>query len=116
MDIINAGLNESIWAISGSFGSWTPLFIGVALGHLAPLLFGIGLLWKDGIPRWAAGLLIAGAIFLVIGVGGGEDIAWWQTSIFAPLSTLAFLVALAPIGLRYLAGDSEAYEFDMATA
>jgi hypothetical protein len=116
IDIINAGLNESVWAISPSYGGWTPIFVGVALLHLTPLLFGIGFLWTGGIPRWAAGLLIAGAIFLVIGVGGGEDIAWWQTSIFAPLSTLAFLVALAPIGLRYLAGDSEAYEFDMATA
>lgn len=114
MDIINAGLNESIWAISLSSASWTPLFMGLLLGHLAPLLFGIGFLWKGGIPRWAAGLLIVGAILFVIGVGGEAEIAFWQTGIVYPLSTLAFLVALAPIGLRYLAGDSQVYELEMA--
>jgi hypothetical protein len=107
MDIINAGLNESIWAIAASYGGWTPVFIGIGLAHLTPLLFGIGFLWKGGIPRWAAGLLILGAIFLAIGVGGGADIAWWQTGIFAPLASLAFLAALAPIGLRYLAGERQ---------
>jgi len=110
MDIINAGLNESIWAISGSYAGWTPLFLGVGLGHLAPLLFGIGFLWKGGIPRWAAGLLILGAILFAIGVGGGAEIVFWQTGIVYPLSALAFLAALAPIGLRYLGGDSQVYE------
>ncbi|MDX1520632.1 MAG: hypothetical protein R3264_03310 [Anaerolineae bacterium] len=116
LDIINAGLNESIWAISGSFAGWMPLFIGVALGHLAPLLFGIGFLWQGGLPRWSAGLLIVGAILFAIGVGGGAEIAFWQTGIVYPLSTLAFLAALAPIGLRYLAGGSQVYELEMATA
>lgn len=116
MDIINAGLNESIWAISLSSAGWTPLFIGVLLGHLAPLLFGIGFLWQGGLPRWAAGLLILGAILFAIGVGGGAEIAFWQTGIIYPLSTLAFLAALAPIGLRYLAGGSQIYELEMATA
>jgi len=115
MDIINAGLNESIWAISGSYAGWTPLFIGVALGHLAPLLVGVGFLWKGGIPRWAAGLLILGAILFAIGVGGGAEIAFWQTGIVYSLSTLAFLAALAPIGLRYLAGGSQVYELETTT-
>jgi len=116
MDIINAGLNESIWAISLSSANWTPLFIGLALGHFAPLLLGIGFLWKGGVPRWAAGLLILGAILFAVGVGGGTDIAFWQTGIVYPLSTLAFLAALAPIGLRYLGSDSQVYELEMATA
>lgn len=116
IDIINAGLNESIWTVSGSYAGWTPLFIGIALLHLTPLLFGIGFLWKGGIPRWAAGLLIVGGIFLAIGVGGGAEIVFWQTGIVYPLSTLAFLAALAPIGLRYLGGDSQVYELGRATA
>ena len=77
IDIINAGLNASIWTVSGSYAGWTPLFIGIALLHLTPLLFGIGFLWKGGIPRWAAGLLIVGGIFLAIGVGGGAEIVFW---------------------------------------
>jgi hypothetical protein len=79
-------------------------------------LCGVGFLWKGGIPRWAAGLLIVGAILFAIGVGGGADIAYWQTGVVYSLSTLAFLGALAPIGLRYLAGDSQVYELEMATA
>jgi hypothetical protein len=116
IDIINAGLNESIWTVLGSYAGWAPLFIGIALLHLTPLLFGIGFLWKGGIPRWAAGLLIVGGIFLAIGVGGGAEIVFWQTGIVYPLATLAFLAALAPIGLRYLAGDSQVYELGRATA
>jgi hypothetical protein len=77
-------------------------------------LFGIGLLWKGGIPRWAAGLPIAGAILFAIGVGGGAEIAFWQTGVVYPLSTLAFLAALAPVGLRYLAGGSQLYALGMA--
>ena len=62
------------------------------------------------------GLLIASAILFAIGVGGGAEIAFWQTGVVYPLSTLAFLAALAPIGLRYLAGDSQVNELGMATA
>ena len=116
MDIVNAGLNASIWTISPSFGGWAPLFVGVAILHLTPILLGIGLLWKGGIPRWSAGLLIVGAILLAVGVGGGADIAPWQTGVAAPLSTLAFLVALAPIGLRYLGGAGQVNALEPAAA
>lgn len=110
MDLINAGLNESVWSVSGNHPGWIPLIIWMMLGMLTPLLLGIGFLWKGGIPRWAAGLLILAAIFLTIGVGGGADIAWWQTGVFYPLACLFYLAALAPIGLRYLAGDSRVSE------
>jgi hypothetical protein len=115
MDIINAGLNESIWNVMGTTPGWAPLFIGSAIGMLAVLLLGIGFLWKGGIPRWAAVLLILGTIFFVIGVGGGADIAWWQTSIFYPLACVTWLAALAPIGLRYLAEGSQVYELETTT-
>lgn len=36
LDLINAGLNESVWAISPSYGGWTPIFVGVGLLHLTP--------------------------------------------------------------------------------
>src|SRR5262249_25693494 len=110
------GLNQSIWAVAMSHPAWAPIAPAVLIGHVAPLVLGIGLLWKGGIPRWTAGLLIAGAILFAIGVGGGAEIAFWQTGIVYPLATLAFLAALAPIGLRYLAGDSQVNELGMATA
>jgi len=116
MDLINAGLNESVWSISGNHPGWMPIILWMLLGMLTWLLLGIGFLWKGGIPRWAAGLLILATIFFAIGIGGGAEIAFWQTGIMYPLGCLMYLVALAPIGLRYLAGDSQAYEFEMATA
>lgn len=107
MDLISAGLNESVWNVSGNHPGWTPLIIWMLLGMLTPLLLGIGFLWKGGIPRRAAGLLILATIFFAIGVGGGAEIAFWQTGIMYPLACLMYLVALAPIGLRYLAGGGQ---------
>lgn len=114
MDIINAGLNESIWNVMGTSPGWTPLFIGSLMGMLALLLLGAGFLRKGGLPRRAAGLLILATIFFAIGIGGGADITWWQRSIFYPLACVAYLAALAPIGWRYLAGGSQVYESKMA--
>jgi hypothetical protein len=116
MDIIQAGLNESIWNVLGSHPGWTPIFLYLMLGMFTSLLLGVGLLWKGGVPRWTAVLLILAPIFFVLGQGAGEDIAWWQVFVCYPLACLTWLVALAPIGLRYLAGNSQAYELEMATA
>ena len=115
VDIINAGLNESIWNVIGSHPGWIPFFIWMFLGMFTSLFLGIGLLWKGGVPRWTAVLLILAPIFFVLGQGAGEDIAWWQVNLFYPLACLTWLAALAPMGLRYLAGDGHAYELDMAT-
>jgi hypothetical protein len=115
MDIINAGLNESIWNVIGATPGWIPIFIGMVLGLLTPLFLGVAFLWKGGIPRWAAVLLILASIFFNIGVGGGADMAWWQLNIFYPLACLTWLVALAPIGLRYLAGGSQVRQTELAT-
>ncbi len=116
MDLISAGLNESVWAVSGNHPGWIPIILWMLLGMLTWILLGIGFLWKGGLPRWAAGLLIVATIFFAVGVGGGADIAFWQTGIMYPLACLMYLAALAPIGLRYLGGDSQVYELDMATA
>jgi hypothetical protein len=115
VEIINAGLNESIWNLS-THPAWIPIIIWLFLGMLTSLFLGAGFLWRGGIPRWSAVLLILAPIFFVIGQGGGEDIAWWQVNIFYPLACLTWLVALAPIGLRYLSGDSRVYEPGTAAA
>jgi hypothetical protein len=116
MAIINAGLNESIWVVIDAMPATSFILIGSLVGMLSMLLLGVGLLWKGGIPSWAAGLLIVGTILYAIGVGGGADIAWWQTSVAVPLGCLAYFAALAPTGLRYLTGDSQVVELSTATA
>ncbi len=116
MGIINAGLNESIWTVVESMPGALLVMLPSLLGMLGLLLLGVGLFWKGGIPRWAAGLLIVGTVFLAIGVGGGADIASWQTKVFTPLATVAFLMALAPIGLRYLGGGHPSNAVEMTQA
>lgn len=114
VELINAGLNVSIWNVSSNHSGWIPFVIWMMLGMFTSIFLGVGLVWKGGIPRWTAMLLILAPIFFVLGQGAGEDIAWWQVGIFYPLACLTWLTALAPLGLRYLASDSRAYE--MATA
>ena len=116
VEIINAGLNESIWNVGFIHLGWVPFFIWMFLGMFTSLFLGIGLLWKGGISRWSAVLLILAPIFFVLGQGAGEDIAWWQVYIFYPLACVTWPAAMAPLGLRYLAGDSRVVEFEMATA
>lgn len=111
--MINAGMNESIWTILNAVPGVLFLMIPALLSIAAFLLLGCGFLWKGGLPRWSAGLLIVGSIVfyvaVLIGVANIE-------AILTILSHAAFLVALAPIGLRYLTGDSRASELEMATA
>ena len=116
VEIINAGLNESIWNVGFIHLGWVPFSIWMFLGMFTSLFLGIGLLWKGGISRWSAVLLILAPIFFVLGQGAGEDIAWWQVYIFYPLACVTWLAAMAPLGLRYLGGDSQVYEFEMVTA
>ena len=116
VEIINAGLNESIWNVGFIHPGWVPFSIWMFLGMFTSLFLGIGLLWKGGISRWSAVLLILAPIFFVLGQGAGEDIAWWQVYIFYPLACVTWLAAMAPLGLRYLGGDSQVYEFEMVTA
>jgi hypothetical protein len=111
-DLINLGITEPVMTMVPTWGGWIPVFVGLAVLHLTPILFGVGFLWKGGIPRWSAGLLIVGA--LALGIGVGVDDGWWI--LFYPLFTVSFLIALAPIGVRYLTGDSQARELGVATA
>jgi hypothetical protein len=106
VDIIMAGLDESIWRVGVQHAGWAPLIIGMALGLLTATFLGIGLLWKGGIPRWSAALLAAAPVLLLIGQGGDDTIAWWQVNIVYPLACLSWLAALAPSGWRMLKADT----------
>ena len=116
MGIIEAGLNQSVWSIMDTAPAALLLILPSMLAIVGFLALGVGLLWKGGISRWAALLMIVGSALYFLGVAGGADIAVWQTKVFTPLATVAYLAALAPIGLRYLTGDSKAYELETAVA
>lgn len=116
MGIVNAGLNESIWTVMETAPGSLLLMLPSLLAFVGFLALGTGLLWKGGIPRWAAVLMIAGSVLAFVGVAGGAEIAAWQTKVLTPLATIAYLAALAPIGLRYLAGDGRIDEPEPAMA
>lgn len=103
LEIIEAGLNMSVWALPQHPGR-IPLLLAGALGMFTSLFLGAGFLRTGGVPRWTAMLLILAPIFLVVGQGGDETIAWWQITIFYPLACVTWLVALAPLGLSMLRG------------
>ena len=115
MDLINVGLNESVWNVLGSTPATAPVFLGSMIGILSAFLLGIGFLWKGGVSRSTALLFTLGTILFFVGIAGGAEIAWWQTNVAAPLAALCWLVALAPIGLRYF-GSSDVAELKAATA
>lgn len=108
VDIIQAGLNASIWKVGMQHAGWAPLIIGMAFGLFTSTFLGIGLLWQGGVPRWAAALLAAAPILLVIGQSGDDTIVWWQVTIFYPLACVTWLAALAPVGWRILTGSVQA--------
>jgi hypothetical protein len=79
---------------------------------LTSILLGIGFLRTKTIPVWAAiALILAGVCF----AGGQVTETEFGLNVLYPLSGVLWLVALAPVGLRYLSGDSQAYELEMAT-
>lgn len=111
--MINAGLNESIMTVIEAMPGVLFILLPSLLSIVGLLLLGVGLLWKGGIPRWAAGLLIVGSVFFFVGVMSEGEVT---EKILTILAQVSFLIALAPIGLRYLGGESQAYELEMATA
>lgn len=111
--MINAGIDESIWTILEGMPGVLFIILPSLLSFVGLLLLGVGLLWKGGIPRWSAGLLVVGAIVFFAGVNLGMESEATE-AILSLVANVAFLIALAPIGLRYLAGDSQVYELEMA--
>jgi len=115
MGIIDAGLNESIWNVM-THPSFALVMLPSILSLLNISLLGVGFLWKGGLSRLASGMLILSGIFYFAGVAGGAEIATLQTHVLTPLATLLYFLALAPLGLRYLAGEIPENELEMATA
>jgi hypothetical protein len=97
-----AGVDVAIFSLQGP--GLMLLVVWMFLGMLTTILLGIGFLIKGGLPRWTAVLLILAPIFLVIGQGDDESIAWWQVNIMYPLACVTYFAALAPIGWRMLTG------------
>ncbi len=115
VELVRVGLNQDVFDLFNHPG-WTPIVLWMMLGMFTSLFLGIGLLWKGGIPRWAAVLLILATIFFVMGQATEEELGLLGPTVFYPLACLSWLAALAPIGLRYLAGDTQAYVGEMVTA
>lgn len=80
---------------------------------LTSIFLGSGFLRTKTIPAWGAiALILAGICFAGAQVTETE----FGLTVLYPLSSSLWLVTLAPIGLRYLAGGSQAYEAELATA
>ena len=115
VELVRVGLEQDIFDLFNHPG-WTPIIIWMMLGLFTTFFLGIGLLWKGGIPRWSAVLLIIAPFSFILGQATAEELGLFGVTVFYPLWCLILLVALAPIGLRYLAGGSQTYELEMAGA
>lgn len=112
--LISLGYNEPIMTLYESSPGMMALTLPSLLSVVGMVLFGIGFLWKGGIPRWAAGLLTVGAVLFLLGVTLNPERDVWQATL---PGFIAFLVALAPIGFRLLGGMEETEDaFEVAPA
>ena len=115
VEIIQAGLNESIWSIQTHPGR-IPLLLWGMLGMFTSLFLGIGFLWKGGLPRWTAVLLILAPVLFTLGQADDESIAQWRVNIFYPLACLTWLIALGSIGWRRLFSERSELVSDLETS
>jgi hypothetical protein len=109
-----AGVDVAIFGLQSP--GMMPLVLWMGLGLLTTIVLGIGFLFKGGLPRWTAVLLILAPIIFVTGQGGDEAIAWWQVNIMYPLGCVAYFAALAPIGWRMLTNDGSARSVEAVMA
>jgi hypothetical protein len=105
LTFIRAGINESVWDLLAATPELMPLALLAPFGPLTNALLGIGLLRVPAFPRWSAVLLIVGGISFVLAQAVGIAITF-----FYPLATIAWFVALAPLGWRYLTGRVTSFE------
>lgn len=101
LTFLRAGINEEVWDLLGTTPEIMPIALFGLLAPLTSLLLGIGLLRVPSYSRWTAvSLIVAGISFLMAQVTGTD--ALFILLVFYPLATVAWLVALAPMGWRYL--------------
>ena len=108
------GISAILWLDVLSKLDFSLAFPMVGLTYVFTLL--IGRFFFGEIFGWerilGVALILAGICF----AGGQVTETEFGLNVLYPLSGILWLVALAPMGLRYLAGDSQAYELEMATA
>lgn len=112
--LVAAGVEGELYQTIMSTEIPPVLAVGIIclLFPLTSILLGSGFLRTKTLPAWAAiALILAGICF----AGGQVTETEFGLNVLYPLSGLLWLAALAPVGLRYLAGDSQTYAAEMAT-
>ena len=113
--LVAAGVDEVLYITIQS--TEIPAMLAVGLNALffpiTSILLGAGFLRTKTLPTWGAiALILAGICF----AGAQMTETPFGLNVLYPLSGIFWLVTCAPIGLRYLAGGSQAYAADLATA
>jgi len=113
--LVAAGVDGALYQTIQSTETGALLAVGLVclFFPLTSILLGSGFLRTKTVPGWAAiALILAGICF----AGGQVTETQFGLTVLYPLSGILWLAALAPVGLRYLAGDGQAYEAEMAAA
>ena len=113
--LVAAGVDEVLYQTIQS--TETPALLAIGLICLffpiTSILLGTGFLRTKTIPVWTAGaLILAGICF----AGGQVTETEFGLTVLYPLSGVLWLVALAPLGMRYLAGSSWSHEQETVSA
>lgn len=111
--LVTAGVDGTLYQTIQNTATPAMLATGLIclLFPLTSILLGSGFLRTKTIPGWAGiTLILAGICF----AGGQVTETQFGLTVLYPLSGILWLAALAPIGWRYLAGDSQVYEIEMA--
>lgn len=99
--LLDAGgtIENDVWEITVESAAGLPLGIAGIFFPLTLLLLGIGLFSLDKISQLSAILLSVGGVLFALAQAGGValELTW-------PLTGIALLIALAPIGLQRLQG------------
>jgi hypothetical protein len=100
LTFIRAGVLESVWDLLETTPEILPVALLAPFGPLASLLLGVGLLRVPSFSLWRAALLILAGFSFVMAQAVGIGFV-----IFYPIATIAWTIALVPLGWRYLSGE-----------